>query len=213
NITREHYRTCFRLSLGFNKNIAVAQKRLATSTKSTQGALLWNLSGPNARDEVAMVQSIKHENFVKALAVYGEGDDLTIAFEFVPISLSEVVANRRLDESELACILKQVANGLLYLEQHDWGHSELTCSNVLIDHGGHVKIWGQQHCSQRSSHNLSEGLCLLTAQLIAGREEKVNPDEFSYGIWTPPKDVVDFFELTKELKNSTKDIAAKSMVN
>lgn len=106
---REHYRKCFRISLGFNKNIAAVQKRLATSTKDTQGALLWKLSGPNARDEVAMVQSIKHENFVKALAIYGEGDDLTIAFEFVPISLSEVVANRRLDESELACILKQVS--------------------------------------------------------------------------------------------------------
>ncbi|KAH6951138.1 kinase-like domain-containing protein, partial [Ilyonectria robusta] len=209
----EHYRVFFRISLGSNKNIAVAQKRPATSSKNTQGALLWNLSGPNARDEVAMVQSIKHENFVKALAVYGAGDDLTVAFEFVPLSLQEVVVNRRLNESELACILKQVVNGLLYLEQHDWGHPKLTCSNVLIDHGGHVKIWGQQQCSQRSSHNLSEGLCLLTAQLIAGREEKVNPDKFSYGIWTPPKDVVDFFELTKELKNSTKDIVAGPMVN
>lgn len=78
---------------------------------------------------------------------------------------------------------------------------------------GLIASGGQQHCSQRSSHNLSGGLCLLTAQLIAGREEKVNPDEFSYGIWTPPKDVADFFELTKELRNSTKDMAAKSMVS
>lgn len=107
--SREHYRVFFRISLGSNKNIAVAQKRPATSSKNTQGALLWNLSGPNARDEVAMVQSIKHENFVKALAVYGAGDDLTVAFEFVPLSLQEVVVNRRLNESELACILKQVS--------------------------------------------------------------------------------------------------------
>lgn len=49
----------------------------------------------------------------------------------------------------------------------------------------------------------------MTAQLIAGREA-VNPDEFSYGMWTPPSEVVDFFELTKKLKNSEKNMVLGS---
>ncbi|KAJ2982470.1 hypothetical protein NQ176_g1366 [Zarea fungicola] len=38
-----------------------------------------------------------------------------------------------------------IADGLLYLEDNDLEHGDISCSNTLVDPFGNVKLWGQEH--------------------------------------------------------------------
>ncbi|KAF4464313.1 hypothetical protein FALBO_8851 [Fusarium albosuccineum] len=135
--SQEHYSDRYTVSLGFHKAIRVAQSRRVASGNNGSVALLWDLSGNDAESELRMIQSIDHVAFVRCLSSYGTGNNVTVAFEYMPLSLVEVLSNRRLEEREIACILKQVVDGLLYLEEKGMGHRKLTSSNILIDdHSG-----------------------------------------------------------------------------
>ncbi|KAF4983779.1 hypothetical protein FDECE_17228 [Fusarium decemcellulare] len=169
--SKEHYIHRYRALLGCHEDIVVAQRSCATSSEGTRNALLWNLSGDGAENELRMIQSIEHTAFVRYLSVYGSGACFTVAFEFMPLSLVEVISNKRLEKPQVACILKQ------------------------------------------SSHTLHEGICLLTAQLIAGTElEPKHLEDFKVCDWGPHSQVVDFFEKTQELKESKKVTLVRSTV-
>ncbi|PCD21477.1 hypothetical protein AU210_016439 [Fusarium oxysporum f. sp. radicis-cucumerinum] len=150
--SKEHYKTFFTMIIGRRK-VDAAYRRSNTygpvSNNGPKNAWLKKVSGEDSEKQLQIAQSIGHENFVRQLAVYEERGDFVVAYEFVPISLSEVVANKNLSGSELATILKQVIAGFLYLEQHGLCHAQLTCSDILISHEGNVKICWESPQLQR----------------------------------------------------------------
>ncbi|KAG7402687.1 CTD kinase subunit alpha [Fusarium oxysporum f. sp. rapae] len=197
NSSEEHYKTFFTMIIGRSK-VDAAYRRSNTygpvRDNGPKSAWLKEVSGENAEKQLQIAQSIGHENFVRQLAVYEEREGFVVAYEFVPMSLSEVVANMNLSGSELATILKQVIGGLLYLEQHGLCHAQLTCSDILINHEGNVKIWGHQYYESQSSAAMVDALCVLTAQLMSGREGIQQPETVSYGRWQDHADFIDFFQ-------------------
>ncbi|SCO54524.1 uncharacterized protein FFNC_15555 [Fusarium fujikuroi] len=195
--SKEHYKTFFSMIIGRGKADAAYRKSNTYDPpriSSPESAWLKKVSSEDAEKQLQISQSIGHENFLRQLAVYKEREGFIAAYEFVPISLSEVVANMNLSGSELAAILRQVIDGFLYLEQHGLCHTQLTCSDILITHEGNVKIWGHQYYESKSSAALVDALCILTAQLMSGREGIQQPETISYGRWQDHADFIDFFE-------------------
>ncbi|KAF4964721.1 hypothetical protein FSARC_7382 [Fusarium sarcochroum] len=105
----EHYRIAFHITLGRNKGVIAAYRVIDPTGTGHRSALLVNVCGSDSRNEIGIAQSIRHDNFVKPIATYGTGNDLMVAYEFVPLSLSEVIANRSLVATELASIIRQVS--------------------------------------------------------------------------------------------------------
>uniref|UniRef100_A0A0D2YCM9 Protein kinase domain-containing protein n=1 Tax=Fusarium oxysporum (strain Fo5176) TaxID=660025 RepID=A0A0D2YCM9_FUSOF len=103
--SKEHYKTFFTMIIGRRK-VDAAYRRSNTygpvSNNGPKNAWLKKVSGEDSEKQLQIAQSIGHENFVRQLAVYEERGDFVVAYEFVPISLSEVVANKNLSGSELS---------------------------------------------------------------------------------------------------------------
>ncbi|KAF5652161.1 hypothetical protein FHETE_11456 [Fusarium heterosporum] len=187
---QDHYHLSFYVTLGSNRDVMVAYRRHGTGSKPHM-ALLTTVYDADSKTEIGISQSIQHDNILSPTAVYGEENELFVAYEFLPISLSEVIANRSLTAAELASILKQITSALLYLERHGLSPTQLSCSDVLLDQQGNVKIWGRHYYKPISSGVLTDSLCRLTAQLMSGCED-VQPDEVSCDKWTNQADVLDF---------------------
>ncbi|KAM3552086.1 hypothetical protein ARSEF4850_007553 [Beauveria asiatica] len=106
----------------------------------TSLCLVKQFSGADAEECIHAIRRIKHHQFVQAQNLFHIENELSVAFEYMPMSLAEVEGNPLLDDLLLASILGQVVDGLLYLEKNSLGHGNLTCSNILVDMRGNVKI-------------------------------------------------------------------------
>lgn len=107
------------------------------------------------RKELEMLQQIRHSNFVAVLESFRDQDGFYAIFEYVSISLDQIVASPPYPtELQLAAILgqvsqvgipmhrslRQILNGLTYLDSQDLVHGTLACSNILLDSEGVIKI-------------------------------------------------------------------------
>ncbi|KAG9228274.1 hypothetical protein BJ875DRAFT_477910 [Amylocarpus encephaloides] len=65
----------------------------------------------------------------------------------MPLSLERIVRSPAYpDERQLAAILGQVVTGMAYLLVEGFQHRSLTCSNILLNTDGDVKIANQECC-------------------------------------------------------------------
>ncbi|PNP59219.1 hypothetical protein FNYG_15001 [Fusarium nygamai] len=144
-----HFEPYYKITLGRHFDVQVARTKPAAfeekpaflDEKQTR-VFFWSLSGSESKDQVSIVRKIDNKKFVKGIGVYTmpTPGEFIVAYEFMPVSLAEIAASRKVRGPELAYILKQILDGLLYLEELDMGHPELSCSNVLLDTSGEVKI-------------------------------------------------------------------------
>ncbi|KAG7404310.1 putative serine/threonine-protein kinase MRK1-like protein [Fusarium oxysporum f. sp. rapae] len=144
-----HFEPYFKITLGRHFDVPVArakpaafEEKPAFLDEKQTGVFFWSLSGSESKDQVSIVRKIENKKFVKGIGVYTmpTPGEFIVAYEFMPVSLAEIAASRKVRGPELAYILKQILDGLLYLEELDMGHPELSCSNVLLDTSGEVKI-------------------------------------------------------------------------
>jgi hypothetical protein len=72
--------------------------------------LFWTLSGSESEEQVSVVRKIENRRFVKGIGVYTmpTPGEFTVVYEFMPVSLAEIAASRKVRGPELAYILKQV---------------------------------------------------------------------------------------------------------
>ncbi|KAI6080080.1 hypothetical protein F4821DRAFT_105910 [Hypoxylon rubiginosum] len=131
------YEALYRLQLGDSESAIVAQERTISPDNRLSPVVIRQVSG---LDAIRRVQQIRHDNFVTALAIFDHDGSYTVAFEYMPLSLLEVAGNPLLKELQLASIVGQILHGLRYLADSDLEHGQLTCSNVLIDLEGCVKL-------------------------------------------------------------------------
>lgn len=138
NYLAQHFEPYYKLTLGRNDNIrirrinsaafqedlAAIQEGLEVLDERQTCVFLWTLSASDDKilhkitDQVYIIN--KNEKFVRLMGVYpaskkSTSEDeapksygVTLAYEFMPVSLGEVAAFREIDGPELACILKQV---------------------------------------------------------------------------------------------------------
>ncbi|KAL6351734.1 hypothetical protein LRP88_14982 [Fusarium phalaenopsidis] len=230
SLLEQHYEPYFVLTLGRHEELVIAATEQAAPDPEQTSVIFWNITGPSARDQVSVVRTINHKNFVRGLGVYPTPEAFIVAYEFLPISLLEIATSRKLRGPEMACILKQVRasmtldvyglltctqkilDGLLYLEELNLGHPELTCSNILLDTSGHVKIWGQHFCRYGMADNLVAGLWRITAELMIGYDEG-DLEKIDYIKWAAYPVAVDFYEFMKKQKDSTGEPQGQETTN
>jgi len=119
------------------------------------------LSGPSAKNKLLMLRHIPEivqtSNFVSCIEVFHFENVLHVVSEHMTISLLQIVAAPRYPrENHVAAIIGQVTRscrsiqylyqrmqilgGIEFLESHKLVHGDLTCSSVVLNQDGVVKI-------------------------------------------------------------------------
>ncbi|KAK8038369.1 serine/threonine protein kinase [Apiospora phragmitis] len=124
------------------------------------------------------VQRLRHSNIVAALEVFRTPETLFIVFEEMDFTLEHIAKSvTRPSETQLAAILGQILDGLIYLQNQGFEHSSLAYKNILIDADGEVKIGksyvpyfkdpaltavaNQQYCQNVSSGGITRDIRIL----------------------------------------------------
>ncbi|KAL4766962.1 hypothetical protein BDW60DRAFT_212445 [Aspergillus nidulans var. acristatus] len=151
------------------------------------------------QSRVSVSQALRaapHENIITVQEAFKHDGEIYLLHEYLPLSLDRIVGSPIYpDEVQLASILGQVINGLLYLESNGIHMDSLQCSEILLSLGGEVKIGKFQLVPASGSFHSQnvELLRRITLELMEG------PDagERSTGVrnlhrWPLGSDAVDF---------------------
>lgn len=134
----DNYEKLFQLQFGAGEYVVVCEKLSGERGKSKL-AMIQTLSGPNIERQMQLLQCLEHPNIVPLQSRFLDTSHFA-EFEFMPLSLVEIMANPLLNELRLASILGQVLCGLEFLEQNGFIHGNLKSSNILINCEGTVKL-------------------------------------------------------------------------
>ena len=97
----------------------------------------------NLREVKCLTKLNQHENLIKILEmVYKEDKTLLLIFEYMKedlLSLMKARNAKRLNESQIKCIMYQVLKGIHYMHKYGFFHRDLKPENILVD-GDIVKI-------------------------------------------------------------------------
>jgi len=91
----------------------------------------------------------------------------------------------RFQEDEIAYIAKGILNGLAYLHKHNWIHSNLRGSNVLLTTEGQVKIVGlsrMEDVTGGSSTEMVGSPFYMAPEVVAKKQRGPPADIWSFGI-------------------------------
>ncbi|EJP60717.1 uncharacterized protein BBA_10335 [Beauveria bassiana ARSEF 2860] len=143
-VPQDTYRRLFDLQLGESNYFTVAEEDRSHPERQSV-VIIKTFTGPAAKSQIQAIRRIQHNRFVDAKEFLPIDEGYLVSFEFMPLALCEIAGNPLLNDVRLASVVGQIVDGLLYLEQNGLEHSSLTCSNVLVDLFGNVKIWNQEH--------------------------------------------------------------------
>ncbi|KFZ16912.1 hypothetical protein V501_02011 [Pseudogymnoascus sp. VKM F-4519 (FW-2642)] len=154
-----------------------------------------------AKKALYMHGRVRHPNIVEALDAFTTETSLYIVLEHMPISLYQIVESAKYPtEPELAAILGQVLDGLVYLESEGLEHRSLSCPNIMISAKGDVKIANQQCCDKPlgiEEPRDVRALGIITMELM----QKYTQDNGAVGVenldrWPSDSDAVTFLSET-----------------
>ncbi|EGU72965.1 hypothetical protein FOXB_16520, partial [Fusarium oxysporum f. sp. conglutinans Fo5176] len=219
NRLERHFERCYKITLGRNMDVQLARTKPAAFEEKPllldekqSSVLFWTLPGSESEEQVSVVRKIENRRFVKGIGVY------TMS---TPGSCLNDAPN-----SYTFLLTWKILDGLLYLEEHDIGHPELSCSNVLLDTSGQVKICtvtsftyqsciladlftkgGQHFCSYGTTDNLLAGFWQITVELMNGYLKKdMRGDHVDYAKWTAYPAAVGFYKCLETLNHAQPDL-------
>lgn len=102
------YEKLYALQLGVSEYVTVAERR-SDLRNDVSLVMIQQLVGPEARNQINFIQSIDHPRLVKHREVFRSGTAHFIAFDFMPLSLSELAGSPLVNEIQLASIMGQVS--------------------------------------------------------------------------------------------------------
>ncbi|KAH7330038.1 hypothetical protein BKA65DRAFT_527718 [Rhexocercosporidium sp. MPI-PUGE-AT-0058] len=118
----------------------------------------------------------------------------------IPLSLEPIVRSPAYpDARQLAAILGQIITGVAYLAAEGFEHGSLTCSNILLNTDGDVKIANQECCHVKSDGRPRDirALSSITMELM----QKYVKEDGAVGVddlhrWPSNSDAVGFLSAT-----------------
>ncbi len=157
----------------------------------------WNVTLEQLHDEIVMMTQLRHNNLMSIYGSFVHEDKLCMVMPHMYYGSCQTILNRwfrkgmhQNDELLLACILKQVLQGLIYLHHEQTIHRDIKGANILIDRSGVVKLsdFGVSCscCSCGSihkKHNTIAGtLCWMSPEMIQNNNYDNKTDIWSFGI-------------------------------
>ncbi|KFY68719.1 hypothetical protein V496_00863 [Pseudogymnoascus sp. VKM F-4515 (FW-2607)] len=185
------------LDLDLNGFVTVAQR------KARRSGFVAVRAFPVAAAEKTLYMHgrVRHANIVEALDAFTTETSFFIVLEHMPFSLDQIVQCAKYPtEKQLAAILIQILDGLVFLEREGLEHGSLDCSNIVLSTEGDVKIANQQ-CCDKSLRNQEprdvRALGIITMELM----QKYTQDNGAVGVenldrWPSDSDAVTFLSET-----------------
>ena len=134
-----HYRNAYGLDLG--GLVAIVCKTPA----STKLFIMKKISGTHCEKKIDMIRKLKHEHILHVEEVFAFEDIFYVISEHACVSLDETSLVCP-SEVQLAAIVHQVLDVVLFLTSQNLTHGSIIGSNVLLTRTGVVKI-GKGHIS------------------------------------------------------------------
>ncbi|CZT10227.1 uncharacterized protein RAG0_14760 [Rhynchosporium agropyri] len=149
-------------------------------------------------DEIRLLQSISHRNLQQTLECFHLDDSYFAIFAYDPISLAHIACSPPfLTELQLAAIVGQILDGLLYLAKNGLEPGPYKCSNILLDAGGTVKITSHDSCRSVASKQDLRALGYVTMELMQkypNSSGSIGLENFEH--WPSDGDAVAFLAMT-----------------
>ena len=127
-------RVCLATCPATNTDVAI---KIQDLDKSTSDEL------SRAQKEVQRMSELVHPNLVRFHTAFVARGELWMVLQLHAAGCCEIMAElcpSGFEEPAVACILREVLNGLGYLHRHDIIHRQLRSSNILIDSQGAVRL-------------------------------------------------------------------------
>ncbi|XP_076168528.1 cyclin-dependent kinase 20 isoform X2 [Ptiloglossa arizonensis] len=92
--------------------------------------------------EMKILQQLKHRNVVELLDAFPVGLDFIVVFEYMPISLWEIIKDNEilLTPVQIKTYTKMILQGIAYVHEKNIIHRDLKPANLLISEKGILKI-------------------------------------------------------------------------
>ena len=114
-------------------------------------------SRANAESRLSMLRQVLDSYFVSCIEIFHFEDRLYMISEHMTMSLLQIVAASRYPrenhvaaiigqvsgsyrQTQFQCSRAQILGGITFLESHNLVHGDMTCSNVLVNQEGVIKI-------------------------------------------------------------------------
>lgn len=95
----------------------------------------------NLRQEIDILRKLYHENVIQFLDSFETSTEFCLVTELAPGQLYEILEDdKKLPESEIKNIARQLVSGLFYLHSNNIIHRDIKPQNVLISANGIIKI-------------------------------------------------------------------------
>ncbi|KAH7111360.1 kinase-like domain-containing protein, partial [Dendryphion nanum] len=161
---------------------------------------------PAAEKTLHMYRRVQHQNIVAALDAFTTDDGLYVVLEHMPLTLEWIVRSPAYpNERQLAAILGQILDGVAYLAAEGLEHGSLSCSDILINTDGDVKIANQHACRLKPQQSVGDlrALSSITMELM----QKYVKEDGAIGIdnlhrWHSNSDAVSFLSATTSVESA-----------
>mmetsp|Transcript_13924 Transcript_13924/g.21073 ORF Transcript_13924/g.21073 Transcript_13924/m.21073 type:complete len:478 (-) Transcript_13924:37-1470(-) len=139
-------------------------------------------------NEIAMMDSCKHEHIVEYLGAYKKGNDLWIIMEFLTGGkLTDLLMNTSFVETEIAAVMHACLQALDYVHSLNRIHRDIKSDNVLIHEDGSVKVADFGFCAELTEKQDKRKSVVgtpywMAPEVIRGIDYDTKVDVWSIGI-------------------------------
>ncbi|OMH80622.1 Serine/threonine-protein kinase SMU1 [Zancudomyces culisetae] len=100
-------------------------------------------------NEILVMRESKHKNIVNFIDSFLHIEDLWVVMEYMEGgSLTDVVTNSLMTESQIATVCRETLEGLAHLHENRVIHRDIKSDNILLSLNGEIKITDFGFCAQ-----------------------------------------------------------------